>query len=71
MKVMILDEITVKPGLAAAYRTAYASRYVPGAQRRGMTLAGAWQTPPGQDFVELPVTPVSYTHLTLPTNREV
>ena len=46
MKVMILDEITVKPGLAAAYRTAYASRYVPGAQRRGMTLAGAWQTPP-------------------------
>jgi hypothetical protein len=56
MNLFILDEIVVKPGRADDYRRAYAGRYVPGAQRRGMRLAGAWQTPPGQDFEELPAT---------------
>ena len=56
MNVYILDEIVVKPGRADEYRRAYAARYVPDAERRGMRLAGKWQTPPGQDFAELPTT---------------
>ena len=56
MKVFILDEIVVRPGLAQAYRAAYAARYVPGALRRGMCLAGRWQTPPGQDMPQVPIT---------------
>ena len=56
MKVFILDEIVVQPGRAGEYRRAYAVRYVPGAERRGMRLAGSWQTPPGQDFAELAAT---------------
>ena len=56
MYIYILDEIVVRPGRADDYRLAYAARYVPGAERRGMRLAGAWQTPPGQHFAELPTT---------------
>lgn len=56
MRIFILDEIVVKPGLAADYRRAYGERYMPAAERRGMRLEGAWQTPPGQDFDELPAT---------------
>ena len=55
-RVLILDEIVVRPGLAATYREAYRTGYVPGAQRRGMRLEGAWQNPPGPDMDELPTT---------------
>lgn len=56
MAIFILDEIVVKPGMLRAYRTAYAARYVPAAERRGMRLDGAWQSPAGRDYDELPVT---------------
>lgn len=56
MNVLILDEIEVRPGCADDYRSAYAEHYVPGAQRRGMRLAGAWQTPPGQELAGVPTT---------------
>ena len=56
MRILILDEITVRPGQAAAYRNAYRSKYVPAAERRGMRLEQAWQHPPGQDYDELPST---------------
>lgn len=56
MRIFILDEIVVKPGLAPAYRQAYREGYMPGAERRGMRLEGAWQNPPGQDFAELETT---------------
>jgi hypothetical protein len=56
VSILILDEIVVKPGAAQAYRSAYRSGYVPGAERRGMTLQGAWQCPPAQDYDELPTT---------------
>lgn len=56
MKVLILDEIVVKPGCAAQYRAAYRQRYMPAARRRGMSLAGEWQNPPLQDFDELEMT---------------
>jgi hypothetical protein len=56
MNVFILDEIVVKPGRTDDYRRAYGARYVPGAERRGMRLTGAWQTPPGQDLTEVPTT---------------
>jgi hypothetical protein len=55
-RIFILDEITVKPGHAAAYRQAYRTAYVPAAERRGMRLEGAWQNPPGLDYDELPAT---------------
>lgn len=56
MNIFILDEIVVKPDRAAEYRRAYATRYVPGAERRGMRLAGQWQTPPVRDFAGVPTT---------------
>ncbi len=56
MKIFILDEIVVKPGRAAAFRQIYRADYMPGAQRRGMTLENTWQSPPGQDFDELEIT---------------
>ena len=55
-RIFILDEIVVKPGQAAAYREAYRTGYVPGAERRGMRLEGAWRSPPGLDYDELPQT---------------
>lgn len=55
-RVFILDEIVVRPGLAREYRRNYRIRYMPGAERRGMRLEGAWQHPPGQDYEELPTT---------------
>jgi len=54
-RVFILDEIVVQPGRTAACRQAYAQDYVPAAERRGMRLEGAWQSPPG-DYEELPAT---------------
>lgn len=56
MRILILDEITVKPGMAATYRAFYRREYMPGATRRGMRLDGAWQNPPGQDIAELETT---------------
>ena len=56
MSILILDEIVVKPGLVQDYRRAYRARYVPAAERRGMTLAGAWQSPAGRDYDDLPTT---------------
>jgi len=56
VRVLILDEIVVKPGLAARYRSAYRERYMPGAERRNMRLEGAWQNPPITDLDELPTT---------------
>jgi hypothetical protein len=56
MSIFILDEIVVKAGLLADYRKAYRARYAPAARRRGMTLEAAWQSPPGLDYDELPVT---------------
>src|ERR1700712_1855867 len=55
-RILILDEIDVKPGLTAAYRDAYRRDYMPAAERRGMTLIGAWQNPPGLDYDELSAT---------------
>lgn len=56
MRILILDEIVVKPGLAAEYRDIYRRDYIPGAKRRGMRLDGAWQNPPGGDLAELATT---------------
>jgi hypothetical protein len=56
MRIFVLDEIVVKPGLASAYSDAYAASYKPAAERRGMRLEGAWQSPPGLDFEEMPAT---------------
>jgi hypothetical protein len=56
MLIHVLDEIVVKPGLAGAYRQAFRAGYLPGAQRRGMRLEAAWQSPPGQEYDELPTT---------------
>ncbi|SEO49436.1 hypothetical protein [Trujillonella endophytica] len=55
-RVLVLDEITVKPGLAAEFRLAHRNRYLPGALGRGMKLEGAWQNPPERDLPELPTT---------------
>ena len=56
MRVFILDEVVVKPGLAGTYRSAYRECYMPGAERRRMRLEGAWQSPPTCDLDELPTT---------------
>lgn len=56
MRIFILDEIVVKPGQLAAYREAYRTHYRPAAERRGMTLENAWQSPAGRDYDTLPVT---------------
>lgn len=55
-RVLILDEIDVKPGMTAAVRRAYNENYRPGAEARGMVLHGAWQHPPAIDVAELPAT---------------
>ncbi|MBU6266698.1 MAG: hypothetical protein KGN34_04095 [Sphingomonadales bacterium] len=48
--VLILDELVVRPGQAAAVRAHYRADYVPAAERRGMVLQAAWQSPPGPDL---------------------
>ena len=55
-RILILDEIVVKPGAVARCRAAYRDRYMPGATRRGMVLEAAWQSPPGRDYPELAAT---------------
>ena len=59
-RILILDEIVVKPGQAAVYRAAYQRDYMPGAQRRGMQLEQSWRNPPLQEtdaeIDELPTT---------------
>jgi hypothetical protein len=55
-RVLILDEIDVKPGMVAAVRDAYRTAYRPGAEARGMVLEAAWQNPPAIDVAELPAT---------------
>jgi hypothetical protein len=55
-RVLVLDEIVVKPGLAAEYRRAYSTGYRPGAELRGMRLEGSWQHPPEGDLDEISTT---------------
>lgn len=52
--IRILDEVVVRPGLAAAYRDAYHATYVPLARARGMTLLSSSRTP--ADIAGEPVT---------------
>jgi hypothetical protein len=56
LRILILDEIETKPGMAAQVREAYRQGYVPGAMARGMKLDAAWQNPPAIDITELPAT---------------
>lgn len=56
MRILILDEIEAKPGVAAQVREAYRRDYLPAARARGMTLEAAWQSPPAIDIAELPAT---------------
>ncbi|MCB2046766.1 MAG: hypothetical protein KDE32_00910 [Novosphingobium sp.] len=56
LRVLILDEIEVLPGMANAVREAYRQEYAPAATARGMKLEAAWQNPPAIDIVELPAT---------------
>jgi hypothetical protein len=55
-RILILDEIEAKPGMAAQVREAYRRDYVPAAKARGMVLEAAWQNPPAIDIAELPAT---------------
>jgi hypothetical protein len=55
-RVLVLDEIVVRPGLVGAYRASYQTGYMPGAERRGMRLEGAWQSPPGPEYEDVPTT---------------
>lgn len=55
-RILVLDEVVVKPGLGQSYKDIYGSRYVPAAELRGMRLEGSWQHPPVQDFEELETT---------------
>lgn len=55
-RIFVLDEITVKPGHAAAYRLAYEGDYRPAAVRRGLRPEASWRHPPIKDFEELPTT---------------
>jgi hypothetical protein len=45
-KIYILDEIVVQQAESARLRDAYMEQYVPSAKSRGMTLEGAWRSPP-------------------------
>ena len=45
-KVYIFDEITVAEADCARLRKAYLEDYAPSARARGMTLEGAWRSPP-------------------------
>lgn len=45
-KIYIFDEITVSVDASAELRAAYLGEYAPAARRRGMTLEGAWRSPP-------------------------
>jgi hypothetical protein len=56
MRIFILDEIVVKPGLLDTYRDAWRARYRPAAEQRGMMLEGAWQSPAGMDYDDRAVT---------------
>lgn len=56
MRIFILDEIEVRPGVLADYRQRYRQRYRPAAERRGMTLENSWQSPGGRDYADRPVT---------------
>jgi hypothetical protein len=49
-KIYVCDEIVVGQGEIVRLRAAYFERYAPSARARGMTLEGAWVSPP----VELP-----------------
>lgn len=56
MRILIMDEVTVKPGKSTEYRAAWQTGYRPAAERRGMTLEAAWQTPPIEDVAGVPIT---------------
>ena len=56
MQIFILDEVTVKPGLAKQFDDAYRSGYMPTAEERGMVLRHTWQSPPGFTPSEVAVT---------------
>ncbi len=55
-RILILDEVEAKPGMASAVRDAYRQDYIPGAKARGMVLEHAWQHPPAIEISELPAT---------------
>lgn len=56
LRILILDEIEAKPGMATQVGEAYRRDYVPAAKARGMVLEAAWQHPPAIDIAELPAT---------------
>lgn len=56
LRILILDEIEAKPGMAGQVRDAYRANYVSAAKARGMKLEAAWQNPPAIDITELPAT---------------
>jgi hypothetical protein len=45
-KIYIFDEIVVAHTHLAQLRSAYLEQYAPAARARGMTLEGAWRSPP-------------------------
>lgn len=55
-RILILDEVETRPGMALAVREAYRADYIPAAKARGMKLEAAWQHPPAIDIAELPAT---------------
>lgn len=56
LRILILDEIEAKPGMAAQVREAYRHDYAPSAKARGMKLEAAWQNPPATEIAELSAT---------------
>lgn len=44
--IYLLDRYEVKPGRLHELQAGFESRYLPGAQRRGLTLVGRWVSPP-------------------------
>jgi hypothetical protein len=45
-KIFVFDEIVVPHTQLERLRRAYLDEYAPGARARGMTLEGAWRSPP-------------------------
>lgn len=44
--IYVVDDVTARPGAGEAFLDAYMSRYVPGAQARGLTLLYRLVSPP-------------------------
>jgi hypothetical protein len=56
LRILILDEVETRPGMAPAVREAFRADYIPAAKARGMKLEAAWQYPPAIEIAELPAT---------------